>query len=421
MELTHKFISTLTVEKRGEIADESYRHGKPRKGLMLQTNISGNHVFLYRRMVKGVRYGCTLGAFPELGLAAARELVDDINDHDEGPQAGIDALLDARRPASEDDQAEVVLTVDRLINRYIEKECEVHNRDWKNQELVLKRELKPYLTRPASALTEDDVLAVVQGCLDRGSPRTAQEIRKQIKSMYNWAMAKKRERRSALSRDEAKRATLRKAIPGITTNPADNVHAPVYKAKSHHLDDKALLAFKGKLAASTLRDDCKLILTIQLQTFCRVGEVAGMRWDELNLTKGIWTIPGERYKTGFNHDVYLSRQTAKLLRQIKKAARSPEFVFPMPLRSDKPMSARDVAKEINKARTSMKQHADFSSHSLRHSGATWLAANHCPYEVRERLLGHKIDTQGDMAARYNQHNYSDERGAWTQRWCDFLE
>jgi len=42
-----------------------------------------------------------------------------------------------------------------------------------------------------------------------------------------------------------------------------------------------------------LRNICKM----QLLTGCRVSEVAGMRWDEVDMKDKIWTIPPERIKT----------------------------------------------------------------------------------------------------------------------------
>lgn len=35
----------------------------------------------------------------------------------------------------------------------------------------------------------------------------------------------------------------------------------------------------------------------------RTGEVTGARWDEIDLAKAIWTIPGERMKAGKEHRV----------------------------------------------------------------------------------------------------------------------
>lgn len=413
-EWTHKGLLEKTVVKRTEEPDESYRHGKRRKGLMVQLNTSGNHTFLYRRLVKGVRYGFTLGRFPELSLAHAREMTDAINDFDGTPKEAWEALYAPKAPDS-------VLTVGQLINKYV-IDCETvrKNRAWKKQETVLNNELEPYLDLPAAELTGDHVYAVVQACLDRGSPRAAQEALKQIKGMYARAMNKHRQRRVVVDKEEALVASKVDRWLDITRNPAEGIVLPTYKAKSHHIEGKELLAFPGKLAASAVRDDVKVLLLIQLQTLGRVGEVAGMSWDEVDLKSRIWTIPAERYKTGVQHTVMLSTQTTRLLRRLKKGSTS-RYAFPMPRNQDKPLTSEEVAHRINYARASLKQHKDFTSHSLRRSGATWLAAEKCPYEVRERILGHKIDTETDMANRYDKHLYLEERREWVQRWCDYLE
>ncbi|PLW69444.1 tyrosine-type recombinase/integrase [Pseudohalioglobus lutimaris] len=417
MEFTHKTIQALSVTKRDELADESYRHGKRRRGLMVQANVSGNHRFLYQRMVGGKKYKFTLGRFPELGLAEAREMVDAINDYDGTPKEAWDAL----KPKDEDKNGDV-LTVEKLINQYVE-ECEVirKNRDWKGQERVLKKELKPYLHMPAEDLTKVHVLAVVNACIDRGSERTAHEALKQIKGMYARAMNQHRKRNKKVEKG-AVVATIVDKWLDISMNPAAGVEVLKYKPKSHHFDTKALKVFPSKLQSSDIRGDVKDILLIQLQTFCRVGEVAGMSWKELDLKKGEWVIPGERYKTGDPHTVMLSKQTIKRLKEIKKKTES-EYVFPMPRFPEKAMTSAEVAHRINYVRDSLKVDEDFSSHSLRRSGSTWLAAQNppCPYEVKERLLGHKIDTEGDMAERYNKYKYMDERKEWTQKWCDYLE
>ncbi|MBP6700248.1 MAG: tyrosine-type recombinase/integrase, partial [Halioglobus sp.] len=318
-ELTHNTIKNLAVEKRSEIPDESYRHGKRRKGLMLQTNPSGNHVFLYRRLVNGTRYGFTLGRFPELPLGDAREMVDEINDYDGTPQEAWEALYAPKEP----EQPKKVTTVGQLIHNYaIDCETVRKNRAWKAQQTVLNNELRPYLHLPADELTDKHVLAVVQGCLDRGSPRVAQEVLKQIKGMYARAMNKHRKKRVVVAKAEALTASMDESWLDIKANPAEGVTAPTYKPKSHHMEGKALLAFPKRLAASAVRDDVKQILLLQMQTFCRVGEVAGMAWEELDLKRRAWVIPGERYKTGIEHTVMLSKQSADQLRAIKKASKS---------------------------------------------------------------------------------------------------
>ena len=119
--------------------------------------------------------------------------------------------------------------------------------------------------------------------------------------------------------------------------------------------------------------------------YCRK---CGAEWSEFNLRKKKWVIPGDRYKTGEEHIVQLPTQAVKILKSLPNESK---YLFTQP-RADRPLTSDVIGKEINKHRKKgFKVHKDFSSHSLLHSGATWLAANECPYDVRERLLGHKID------------------------------
>jgi integrase len=418
MELTDRFVKGVTVDRRTEYADESRRPDtkRARRGLILRVEPTGQKTWFVRKKVNGERFFSSIGHYPELGVAAARERLDDIEDHP-GP------LAEAVRAILHPEEDNNTITVTQLVRQYIREECEPNNRVWRKQQIVLDRELvKRHGDLPADQLTEDHVEAIVNDALARGAPRTAQEALKEIKGLYNWAMGKKRIRRQERSREALTKAVKRKRILDIAANPADSIIAPQYTPRQHYLDTKALKAFPGKLAATDIRQDVKDILTIQLQTFCRVGEVAGMRWEELNLRKREWLIPGERSKNGQPHMVMLSRQTTAILKRLKQdAEEGAVYVFPKPRRADLPLECTIVAKQINKHRAKLKQHPDFTSHSLRHSGSTWLTEQGCHPDVRERLLNHAIDRQGDMAARYNHHDYQAEKREWTQKWCDFLE
>ena len=55
------------------------------------------------------------------------------------------------------------------------------------------------------------------------------------------------------------------------------------------------------------------IVTMLALTGQRRSEVANMRWDELDLAKGIWSIPARRTKTRRAHLVHLTPQMMELL------------------------------------------------------------------------------------------------------------
>ena len=415
VELTVPYIDKLKFVTRKEITDESKRNRKPRRGLVLLANPTSDHTWLYQRMVDGTRIKKVLGTYPDLSLAEARNLVDVINEADIGPVATLDKMFAPKIPEADAG----TLTIQRLINKYLDENCD-GNRTVLQQRRVLEKEMRHYLSLPAGDLTTEHVLDIVQACLDRKAPRSAQEILKQIQSMYNWALGQKRANKRLVAKSDVNRASVRKKIPSITTNPTEGIEMPSYKVKSFHLEGKALESFLSKLWASDIREDIKLVLTIQMQTFCRVGEVAGMQWDELDLRKRKWTIPAARYKNFRDHTVCLSDQTVALLKELKMNKQSDTNVFRQPV-NDKPLNTGDVGAAINKNRKSLKVDPRFASHALRHSASTWLAAQHCPLEVRERLLGHAVDDPTNMSQRYQHHQFFKEREDWTQRWNDFLE
>jgi integrase len=57
----------------------------------------------------------------------------------------------------------------------------------------------------------------------------------------------------------------------------------------------------------------------------RRNEVASMTWQELDLDKALWTIPGNRAKNGRPHVVHLSHRATELIRVQEK---SRDLVFP---------------------------------------------------------------------------------------------
>ena len=58
------------------------------------------------------------------------------------------------------------------------------------------------------------------------------------------------------------------------------------------------------------------LFQLLLLTGQRREEVAGMRWDEVDLRKAVWTIPRERCKNGKPHHLDLSQQALGILRSL---------------------------------------------------------------------------------------------------------
>ena len=64
-----------------------------------------------------------------------------------------------------------------------------------------------------------------------------------------------------------------------------------------------------------------LLLTAQ-----RRGEVAGMRWVDVDLEKAIWTLPKEQTKANRTHDVPLTKKVLAILKALPRFNKGP-YVF----------------------------------------------------------------------------------------------
>ena len=62
----------------------------------------------------------------------------------------------------------------------------------------------------------------------------------------------------------------------------------------------------------------KLLFLFQLYTAVRPSEARLATWDEIDLEKGIWRIPVSRMKMRKIHEVALSKQLIKALKEYRK-------------------------------------------------------------------------------------------------------
>ncbi len=62
-------------------------------------------------------------------------------------------------------------------------------------------------------------------------------------------------------------------------------------------------------------------------TGARRGEVAAMRWDELNLDAGVWLLPSERTKNRQAHTIYLSNLAVEIIQSLLPISGNSQFVF----------------------------------------------------------------------------------------------
>lgn len=160
----------------------------------------------------------------------------------------------------------------------------------------------------------------------------------------------------------------------------------------------------------------RLGLKMMAHTFVRVGELRGMRWDELREDGAVWVIPGERMKARTPHVVPLSRQSRAVLADLRLITGEKELVFESPLKRDQPISENTLLFALYR----LGYRGRMTAHGFRSLASTVLN-EHSGFErdVIERQLAHQ-ETDAVRAA-YNRAQYLPQRRKLMQWWSDWLD
>ncbi len=130
----------------------------------------------------------------------------------------------------------------------------------------------------------------------------------------------------------------------------------------------------------------------------RLGEVAGMRWDELE--GDVWAIPAPRHKSQRRHEVVVSKALADIVGTLP---RHDMHVFST--RPDLAIAPGSILKNRISAATGV---IDWRFHDLRRTGATLMAEGGVLRFIIERVLGHADHT---VTAIYDRATYRNEKRA----------
>jgi len=375
IKLTKSTIDALPTSKSDVVYwDAGYR------GFGIKVTPTGRKVFivLYRTGGAGSKLRkYTIGPYGRVTLHQARVAAQKV----------FAARLEGRDPAAEKREAKRRVVADRvedLLEMFIAQLSQ--NRSGGEVSRLLRREVgKPWADRSIHEITKRDVVEVVAAIEQRGAPVAANKTLKSIKTFLRWC---------------AGRAVL-------DQSPAEGVPLPAKEvARDRVLDDEELA--RVILAARQIGGPYGGIVEFLALTGQRREEVARLQWEELDLARGIWTIPKSRTKNAKAHLVHLSEQSLAVL---KRADQRGPLVFS--LLGTKPFQ------KFSKAKRELDQLsgvAGWRLHDLRRtcvSGMAWLGV--APH-VADKILNHQTGTISGVAAVYQRHEFLAERRAALDVW-----
>jgi integrase len=156
-------------------------------------------------------------------------------------------------------------------------------------------------------------------------------------------------------------------------------------------------------------------LEYAILTAARTVEVIGARWREINVTEGVWIVPGERMKAGKEHRVPLSDRAIALL---GVPGRPDDFVFEGG-RPGRPLSNMAMLKLLQRMglRTAS---GGVTVHGFRSTFRVWIAEETSyPGEAAEIALAHT--NKDKVGAAYQRGDLLDKRRELMAAWAQFCE
>jgi integrase len=155
-----------------------------------------------------------------------------------------------------------------------------------------------------------------------------------------------------------------------------------------------------------------------LLTGARKSEVSDARWREFDLTKKIWTVPPERFKSNASHLVPLSDAAVAIIEALPRFTKG-DHLFTTTY-GEKPISGFSKGKDrLDKLMTEHLGSAPspWVIHDIRRTVRTRLASLRVPDMVAEMVIGHG---RKGLQRVYDQHRYVDEMREALELWASRL-
>lgn len=350
-------------------------------GLSVRVSVRGQKVFSVK-----FRYGIRqkrlkIGVYPRINLATAREkAIDVLRQVDEG----IDPTKRRRSPD---------MKVEAVCREFIRLHAQPRNKSWREAERVLERELiSTFGQCDIREVKRWDVLEIMDAAIARGSTYQANRIHSSIRKLFNWC--------------------IERGI--VEASPIIGLKSPTKEeSRDRVLDDTEI----SRLLLACRNDvyPFRQFVPMLLATAQRRGELAEMRWSEIDIGAKTWVIPADRSKNGKPHVVPLSAFALKVLSEVPRFLDC-DYVFTTTHRS--PVSG--FSKMLRRL-SEGSQTSDWRLHDLRRTAASGMARAGVAPHVVEKVLNHISGTISGVAAVYNRYGYDGEKSQALEEWGNFLD
>ena len=386
---------TDTEIRRSKAGDKPYKLADS-GGLHLMVRPAGGRLWRWKYRFEGAEKLMSLGRYPDIGLADARERRDAAR---RKLANGIDPMAErmAEKTALE---AATEHTFEKIAERWLDH--------WKGNKSArhvattqnrLQVNVYPILgDRPIGEIEPMELVQLVKKIDARGASDMAKRMLQIISIVFRYAVAHGYSKRN----------------PASEFRPSDIIR-PTRKVNMARIDAKELPALLRSIELYEGRALTRLAIKLLALTFVRTSELICARWEEIDIEARRWSIPAERMKMQTPHIVPLSIQAIEILEMLRSISGAGELVFPGEQNRQKPMSNMTILKALER----MGYKGRMTGHGFRGLASTVLHEQGYNHDHIELQLAHA--PRNAVSAAYNHALYLDPRAKMMQDWANFLE
>ncbi|MDR6349419.1 integrase domain-containing protein [Pantoea sp. SORGH_AS_0659] len=364
-------------------------------GLFLLVKTSGKKLwrFRYQRPNSSSRTNLSLGSYPALTLAVARQVRDQ---HMSLLAQGIDPQKQ-QEEVSEQLQIELDSIFSVVAGRWFQLKSKSVTEDYaKDIWRSLEKDIFPNIGEiPVQTLKARTIVEALEPIKARGALETVRRLVQRINEIMIFAV------NTGL----------------IDANPASGVGMAFERPKKQNmptLRPEELPKLMRSLVMSNLSITTRCLIEWQLLTLVRPSEASGTRWAEIDFDLNLWVIPAERMKAKREHIVPLSKQALDILEVMRPLSANRQYVFPSRNKPKEPMNSQTA----NAALKRIGYGGKLVAHGLRSIASTALNEAGFNADVIESALAHS--DKNEVRRAYNRANYLKQKIEMTAWWGNFV-
>ncbi|MED0057752.1 integrase domain-containing protein [Escherichia marmotae] len=361
--------------------------------LLIKTNGRKLWRFRYQKPVSKQRTMISLGTFPALSLAEARNVRAEYLSL---LARGIDPQTYSKQ-VSEHQQIAIDSIFSKVATNWFAIKSNNVTPDYaKDIWRSLERDIFPAIGEiPVQEIKARTLIEALEPIKARGALETVRRLVQRINEIMIYAV------NTGL----------------IDANPASGIGMAFEKPKKQHmptLRPEELPKLMRSITMSNLSIPTRCLIEWQLLTLVRPAEASNAKWIEIDFEAKLWIIPANRMKAKREHIVPLSLQTLDILEIMKPISSHREYIFPSRNNPNQPMNSQTA----NAALKRIGYGSKLVAHGLRSIASTAMNEAGINPDIIEAALSHC--DKNEVRRAYNRTTYLEQRKELMNWWGSFI-